>query len=136
MSIEILGEYGYNLGIAFQIVDDILDFTGSEEEMGKPIGSDLAQGTLTLPSMLLLEHYPEDNPVQSLFEPGLWKMGDKQEHIKQAIELIRNSSIAQECQSIASDYCARAYRNLDRLPDNSNRQALVELAHYVTDRTR
>jgi len=135
-SIEILGEYGYNLGIAFQIVDDILDFTGSEEEMGKPIGSDLAQGTLTLPSMLLLEHYPEDNPVQSLFEPGLWKMGNKQEHIKQAIELIRNSSIAQECQSIASDYCARAYRNLDRLPDNSNRQALVELAHYVTDRTR
>jgi len=54
-SIQILIEYGYNLGIAFQIVDDILDVIGTEEEMGKPVGSDLAQGTLTLPAMLLLE---------------------------------------------------------------------------------
>ena len=66
-SVRILREYGYNLGVAFQIVDDILDFIGTEEEMGKPIGSDLAQGTLTLPAMLLLERYPEDNPVKEIF---------------------------------------------------------------------
>ncbi len=127
-SVKILKEYGYNLGIAFQIVDDILDFISTEEELGKPIGSDLAQGTLTLPSMLLLEHYPEDNPVKRLFQER-----DKPENIKQAIELVRNSSIAQECYATASDYCAKAYRNLNLLPNDSKRQALVDLANYVVN---
>jgi len=130
-SVKILKEYGYNLGIAFQIVDDILDFIGTEEDLGKPTGSDLAQGTLTLPSMLLLEHYPGDNPVKRLFQER-----DKHENIKQAIELVRNSSIAQECYTAASDYCAKAYHNLDLLPDNSKRQALVGLANYVVNRKR
>lgn len=130
-SVKILKEYGHNLGIAFQIVDDILDFIGTEEDMGKPTGSDLAQGTLTLPSMLLLEHYPEDNPIKRLFQER-----DKQENIKQAIELVRNSSIAQECYTMASDYCTKAYRNLDLLPNNSKRQALVNLANYVVNRKR
>jgi len=128
-SVKILKEYGYNLGIAFQIVDDILDFIGSEEEMGKPIGSDLGQGTLTLPSMLLLEHRPEDNPVKRLFQKR-----DKQENVKQAIELIRNSPIVQKCYTAASDYCAKACRNLDPLPNDSKRQTLVELANYVVNR--
>jgi len=131
-SIEILIEYGRNLGIAFQIVDDILDFTGTEKELGKPIGSDLAQGTLTLPAMLLLEHYPEDNPIKRLFQ----NRGNKQENIRLAIELIRNSSIIQECYTVASDYCSRACHNLNLLPDNPSRQALVELANYIVNRKR
>ena len=53
--------------MAFQVVDDILDFAGDEEEMGKPIGSDLMQGTLTLPSLLLMERYPKDNPIKKAF---------------------------------------------------------------------
>jgi len=130
-SIKILNEYGYNLGIAFQIVDDILDFVGTEKELGKPIGSDLAQGTLTLPAMLLLERYPEDNPVKRLFQNG-----DKGENIKQAIELVNNSSITEECYRIASDYCAKAYRNLNLLPDNASRRALMELADYIVNRKR
>ena len=87
-SAKVLKEYGYNLGIAFQIVDDIMDFIGTEEEVGKPVGSDLAQGTLTLPAMLLLERYPENNPVKELFQNR-----DKQKNIKLAIELVRSSSI-------------------------------------------
>ena len=61
---EALRAYGLNVGMAFQVVDDILDFAGDEEEMGKPIGSDLMQGTLTLPSLLLMERHPKDNPVR------------------------------------------------------------------------
>ena len=130
-SIKVLKDYGYNLGIAFQIVDDILDFISTEEELGKPIGSDLAQGTLTLPSMILLERYPEDNPVKRLFQNR-----DKQENIKQAIELVRNSSIIEECYAVASEYRARACRNLNLLPENASRQALIELANYVVNRKR
>ena len=130
-SVTALKEYGSNLGIAFQIVDDILDFTGTEDELGKPVGSDLAQGTLTLPAMLLLERYPEDNPVKSLFENK-----DKQENIELAIELIRNSSIADECYAVAAEYCAKACQNLRLLPENASRQALTDLADYVTERKK
>ncbi len=128
-SIRILVEYGYNIGIAFQIVDDILDFIGTEEELGKPVGSDLAQGILTLPAMLLLERYPEDNPVEKLF-----KNQDKQKNVALAMELIRNSSITQECYKVASDYNAKACRNLNLLPDNAARQVLVDLADYIINR--
>ncbi len=130
-SIQILIEYAYNLGIAFQIVDDVLDFVGTEEELGKPIGSDLAQGTLTLPSILLLEYYPEDNPVERLF-----KHRDEQDNIRLAVELVRNSPIIEECYQVASDYCAKACLNLKPLPDNPSRQALIELANYVISRKR
>jgi len=130
-SIKVLKDYGHNLGIAFQIVDDILDFIGTEEELGKPTGSDLTQGTLTLPAMLLLERYPEDNPVKRLFQNR-----DKQENIKLAIELVRNSSIGEECYAVASDYCAKACCNLNLLPDSPSRQALIELADYVISRKR
>jgi geranylgeranyl pyrophosphate synthase len=130
-SIQNLGEYGYNLGIVFQIVDDVLDFIGTEKEMGKPVGSDLAQGTLTLPAMLLLERYGEDNPVTRLFHHE-----DKDRNMKLAIEMVRNSSIVDECSQVAADYCARACRSLARLPDNENRKALIALADYIAIREK
>ena len=68
--VQSLKSYGYNVGMAFQIVDDILDFNGTEEEVGKPVGNDLLQGTLTLPSILLMEQYPDNNPVKRFFENG------------------------------------------------------------------
>jgi len=130
-SIEILLEYGHNLGIAFQIVDDILDFIGTEEELGKPVGSDLAQGTITLPAILLLEYYPEDNPIRRLL-----RNRDERDNIKLAIELVRNSSIIQECYQVASDYCAKACHNLKLLPASATRQALIELADYIINRKK
>ncbi len=131
-SAQILKEYGSNLGIAFQIVDDALDFVGTEEEMGKPVGSDLAQGTITLPSLMLLERYPRDNPIKRLFQ----NEGDRQENIKKAIELVRNSEIIGQCYRVASDYCARACQGLDRLPDKPSRQALLALTEYVVKRKK
>ncbi len=128
-SVKALKEYGYNLGIAFQIVDDILDFTGTKEKLGKPSGTDLAQGTLTLPAMLLLERYPEDNPVKKVFENK-----DKQKNIERAIELVRNSPIVQECYGIASEYRAKACQNLNLLPENASHQALTGLADYNINR--
>ena len=135
-SVGILREYGYNLGVAFQIIDDVLDFIGTEEEMGKPIGSDLAQGTLTLPAMLLLEQDIGNNPVKEIFSNPNMPEPDKQKRIKQAIELVRNSSIAQECYEVASDYCVKACHRLGLLPDNPSRQALKDLANLVIRRKK
>lgn len=125
-SVQALKDYGYNLGISFQIVDDILDFTSTKEELGKPVGSDLTHGTLTLPAMLLLERYPEDNPVKQLFENR-----DNQENVERAIELIRNSSIAEDCYQVASEYCVKANRTLELIHDHASRQALTQLADYI-----
>lgn len=128
-SIRILKDYGYNLGITFQIIDDILDFTGTEAEVGKPTGSDLIQGTLSLPSMLLLERYPADNPVKRIFE----KRGNR-EDMERAIEMVRGSSIIEDCYALATEYSIRAYQNLPLLPGDDNRQRLIELAKYVVSR--
>ena len=129
-SVKILREYGHNLGIAFQIVDDILDFTGTEEELGKPVGSDLAQGTLTLPAMVLLERCREDSPVKEFFH------NRSPENKRRVIELVRNSPIVRECYDVAADYCARACRNLNLLPDNASRRVLIDLADYITERRK
>ena len=128
-SVKALKEFGFNLGIAFQVVDDILDFISSEEMLGKPTGSDITQGTVTLPAMLLTEHYPEDNPIKKVFEGE-----DKQKNVARAIEMIRNSSIPQECYQVASEYRDRACHSLRLLPENSTRQSLMMLADYVVSR--
>jgi octaprenyl-diphosphate synthase len=130
-SIQILNDYGRNLGIAFQIIDDILDFVGTEEEMGKPVGSDLTQGTVTLPTLILMERYPQDNPVKKLFQGG-----EKKDNIKQTIEMVRNSTIIQECFDIASDYRKKACQNLKTLPEKEARVVLTNLADFIVSRRR
>jgi len=126
--VEALRTYGYNFGMAFQIVDDILDFTGDEAEMGKPVGSDLMQGTLTLPSLLLMERYPKGNPVQKFFARP------RKELLTQAVEMVRESDIPQESYEMARSFCARAHEALSVLPDDPARQALYNLTDYVLER--
>jgi octaprenyl-diphosphate synthase len=123
--VAVMKEYGDNLGIAFQIVDDILDFTSTEEAMGKPVGSDLTQGTLTLPALLLMERYPDDNPVGRLF-----KTRDKS-NVARAIEMVLDSTIIGDCYKVASEYCEKACKNLNLLPDTASRESLYALADYV-----
>lgn len=135
-SIGVLRDYGFNLGIAFQIVDDMLDFVGTEAEMGKPIGSDLAQGTLTLPAMLLLEQYPDDNPVKELFRHPDMSGREKRAKIRRAIEMVESSPIVKKCYQLASGYCDKACRDLNELPANPSRQALKELADLVISRKK
>lgn len=128
-----LREYGEALGMAFQIVDDILDFTGDEREMGKPVGSDLMQGTLTLPALLMIERYPKDNPIRRLFRDGA--RGDrKQLYLDQALTLIRESDILDESYRVAYDFRDRALAALEGLPKGEVRTALSDIAYYVVDR--
>ncbi|MFC2033036.1 polyprenyl synthetase family protein, partial [Chloroflexota bacterium] len=127
-AVKTLKDYGYNLGIAFQIVDDVFDFVSNEETLGKPVGSDLEQGTLTLPAMLLVERYPLDNPVKSFFETR------DENSIKLAIDMVRDSSIINDCYTIASEYCARAKNCLESLPESPSMRILRDLADFIIDR--
>ncbi len=124
-AVAVMKEYGDNLGIAFQIVDDILDFTSTEEAMGKPVGSDLIQGTLTLPAMLLMENHPTDNPVRKFFETR------DEKYVAQAIDMVLNSEIIGECYKVAREYREHACRNLKSLPKPESRKSLLDLAEYI-----
>jgi geranylgeranyl pyrophosphate synthase len=124
-AIVIMKEYADNLGIAFQIIDDILDFTSTEAAMGKPVGSDLIQGTLTLPAILVIERRPDNNPVTRFFETR-----DKKS-VAEAIDIVRNTTIIQDCYKIAREYYEQACRNLKSLPKTESRQALYDLADFV-----
>ncbi len=130
-SIRILRDYGFNLGMAFQIVDDILDFIGTEAELGKPAGSDLKQGTLTLPAMMLIERYPQNNPIQKLFAERT-----RTENISLAIDQIRNSTIVDDCYKLAMEYCASACRTIQTLPDIAVKTSFNELAEFVVKRRK
>jgi geranylgeranyl pyrophosphate synthase len=127
--ISALHAYGEHVGMAFQIVDDILDFAGDEAELGKPVGSDLMQGTLTLPALLLMERHPDDNPVKRLFQNKR-----RQEHLSEAIFMIQNSDILDESHAVARDFRDRAVAALEPLPDTPDRVALIDIADYVLGR--
>lgn len=124
-AITVMKEYGDNLGIAFQIVDDILDFTSTEEVMGKPVGSDLSQGTLTLPAMMLMERHPKVNPIRRFFESR-----DKK-YVAQAIQMVLNSEIVKDCYGVAGEYRDRACRNLKSLQKPKSRKSLLDLAEFI-----
>jgi geranylgeranyl pyrophosphate synthase len=132
-----LRAYGENLGMAFQVMDDILDFTASAEELGKPAGSDLMQGTLTLPALLLIERYPDDNPVERYFE-------DREDtaQLDEALAMIRNSDILEESLAVAYDFRDKALKALESPLLASvegpaaalARKTMTEVARFVTDR--
>ena len=121
-----LREYGYNLGMAFQIMDDILDFEASEEDVGKPVGNDLSHGTITLPAIIALRRQPEDNPILTLFDNP-----EDASCLSLAVEFILGSAAIEESYAVASDYCRAARRQLDGIPDTPARASLEELADYV-----
>jgi octaprenyl-diphosphate synthase len=127
--VEALKDYGYNLGMAFQIVDDILDFVGDEQELGKPVGSDLSQGTLTLPSLLLLDRYPKNNPIRKLFARRR-----RQECLSQAVEMVRQSDIPRESYQMAESFAKEAVEALTALPRNAARRTLRDIVAYVLER--
>lgn len=123
-----LRDYGYNFGMAFQVVDDILDFAGDPEAMGKPVGSDLMQGTLTLPSFLLMERVPESNAITRYFEePSDSTLAD-------AVASVMDSGSIDESSAMARDFSRRAIEALAPLPDNADRRTLASLAEYILER--
>jgi geranylgeranyl pyrophosphate synthase len=130
-SVVALREYGHNLGMAFQIVDDILDFTGDEHKLGKPVGGDLRQGTITLPMIYHLDSAPDDSLVRAVL--------DRDNHhtdadIVAAIKLIVDSPAIDQSYADARQYVNLAKQALVSLPDGVYRQSLEGLADYSVER--
>jgi all-trans-nonaprenyl-diphosphate synthase len=119
--------YGRHLGLAFQVVDDILDFTGSTEALGKPAGSDLKSGNLTAPVLFALEKEPY---LEVLIEREF----SGAEDLEQAIALVETNSGIERARELAAQQAHLAVEHLCDLPASEYRQALVDMADYVLSR--
>ncbi len=129
-TVEALRHYGYSIGMAFQIIDDLLDFTGDEAEMGKPVGSDLRDGTITLPGLLLLERYPENNPIRKF----ITARRDREERLQEALAMIRSTEVLDASMEMARDYVRRAATAIAFLPDDEAKQSLIDIGDYILSR--
>jgi len=125
-----LWDYGWNLGMAFQIADDILDYSGSESELGKPVGNDLKQGTATLPLLYALEDPRRTAELRQALEP---------EHLADSaharvVELVRTSTGMERASELARSYADEAIAHLRRFPPSLHRTGLEALAAFVVGR--
>jgi octaprenyl-diphosphate synthase len=133
--VEGLAEFGYNLGMAFQIQDDILDFIGDEATLGKPVGGDLREGKVTLPVIYAFQDgAPEDrDELLRIYE----KSGPLDaEEIRRATRIIDTAGGFDRARAHALDYIHRAKEQLHRLPAGEDRDALGVLADQIVDRHR
>lgn len=128
--IDAMQKFGYEVGMAFQIVDDILDFTGEQNEIGKPVANDLRQGLVTLPALHYLEKYPDDPDMKVVVENRIVS----EDSIIKVVNAIRESGAIQSSLAEAREFIDRGLDALRLLPDSEERQALEELAKFVVNR--
>jgi geranylgeranyl pyrophosphate synthase len=138
--VQSLRAYGHNLGMAFQIVDDILDFTGSELTLGKPAGSDLRGGTVTLPFFYYLQTHPDADRLIREMQAAYYAADDGDPApwaalIAQIVRELRSSSAVEAARREAEAFLDLARADIAGLPDSPYRQALYELCDFVVQRT-
>lgn len=125
-----LRQYGHDLGIAFQIMDDVLDFIGDESQVGKPVANDLRQGIVTLPVIDYLDAHPRDKRVDELLRSG--QHGD--ELVLPIVGDVQASGAVDRAVGAARDYVRTAQQRLLQLPDSEARQSMLAVADYVVAR--
>jgi octaprenyl-diphosphate synthase len=131
---EALWEYGLNIGMAFQIVDDLLDFTGEEVTLGKPVGGDLREGKMTLPVIHLLTR--GGARAEALIRQAVVDRSLTIEDWREIRSLLAQSRSIDHAQRAAADYVERAKKALCAFPPSPERDALMFLPDYVISRDR
>ncbi|BDV42369.1 octaprenyl diphosphate synthase [Geotalea uraniireducens] len=131
---QALSDYGMDLGIAFQLMDDTLDYIASEEQFGKEIGHDLEEGKITLPLIHTLQRCTDEEQevIAEVVEKELLEPGD----FEAVFTLVHRYGGIQYTTTVAAEYVTRCKSHLDAFADSPARRALIELADYVVSRKR
>jgi geranylgeranyl pyrophosphate synthase len=124
--------FGYGIGMAFQIIDDVLDFTGDQVAVGKPVANDLRQGLITLPTIHYYKLHPEDLDL-ALVLRGEVINNDRFDHL---ITQIQSSGAIEKSVQEADRFVKQGLDALQELPMTPENKALEELANYILDRHR
>lgn len=128
--VQALYDYGKDLGMAFQIVDDILDYTGEESTLGKPVGGDLRQGIVTLPFFYFLQNHANPARVLAALDNG----GSSSESVGDIIAQVRKSDAMRQAAAEAQDFASKAKSHLVVFSEGPYRSAMEELADFVVSR--
>ena len=131
---QALREYGFNLGIAFQIVDDLLDFTGDAAALGKPIGADLREGKMTLPLIHLLQQREEVG--ERIVRDIIASRSVSEAQWSELLRILKEHRSTDYAYRRASEFAERAKKPLYAFPPSSERNALLALPDYVLSRDR
>jgi octaprenyl-diphosphate synthase len=131
---DALWEYGFNLGIAFQLVDDLLDYTADESVLGKPIGSDLREGKVTLPVIYLLER--AGAPARDLVGTVVRDRTVSREQWNELRHLLAEHQATGSASRQAQHYASLAQQHLTTFPPSAERDALMALPDYILSRDR
>lgn len=123
-------QFGYEIGMAFQIIDDILDFTSEQTTMGKPVASDLRQGIITLPVLYYLENHPNDLDMRNILESNFCD----ENCLSRLLTSIKESGAIELSFTEARQSVQRGLDVLMKLPESLERKALEDLARYIIDR--
>jgi octaprenyl-diphosphate synthase len=129
-----LQDYGFNLGIAFQIVDDLLDFTGDLAALGKPVGADLREGKMTLPLIHLLQQGEEVG--EKIIRDIISSRTATDEQWNELLNLLKEHRSIEYALRRAVEFAERAKKPLYAFPPSSERDALLALPDYVLSRDR
>jgi geranylgeranyl pyrophosphate synthase len=127
--VNALREYGWCLGTGFQIVDDILDFQGDQEVLGKPVGSDLREGIVTLPVLYFLRQYPDDERIATVVQDG-----GGEDLIQEVVSAIRESGAMAQAMERAREFTAQSQVALTTLPEGEPREIMHALADFTISR--
>ena len=126
--------YGLNIGIAFQMVDDVLDFTSDEGTLGKPVGSDLREGKLTLPLIYLMRE--GDPRYKELIRTVLHENGSGTAPREELMALVRERGTADRALNKAHEYARQAKEHLTGFAPSAERNALLSISDYIVERDR
>jgi len=130
LQVQLLGEYGMNMGLAFQIIDDILDFCGDVNVMGKPKGEDIRQGNITLPLILLLR----DKRYGNVFSEMMLNNELSETALDKISDILKKSGSITEAFDMAAGHIEKAKQCLDMLPESEHVQFLLKLADMLQAR--
>ncbi len=128
---EALRDYGTHLGMTFQLIDDLLDYNGDADEMGKNVGDDLAEGKVTLPLIYAMQNCSEEN--NKLIRDAI--LNNSSDNLDKIIDLVKSSGALEYTKEQASIEAQLAVDLLDGLPDNIYRDALCNLVKHAADRS-
>jgi octaprenyl-diphosphate synthase len=129
---NLLGSYGLNLGLSFQLIDDVLDFTSSEEVLGKPTGNDLREGRVTMPLIYLLQRCTQEEAQK--VKPVLAEGGFNSLRFSEILDLIDRYDTLRAAREKAQEFAQKARRSLEIFPDNPYKDALRSLPDFMLDR--